>query len=332
MTASADRFFILSAQYFKKRRREMNEINKISAGERYARCIQTSKRVRWDVEEDVIRGRRFDAAHKFLPDGLFVANAFTTLVPDEKRFVSQIQGRTYANVFGLVERFINAKVLEISRDHWFGDQVALEALVRFSDEELKHQALFRRIETMVGDVLPDGYRFDVDPDAVARAVLGKSTWAVLALTLDIELFTQLHARQSIDPDAELSELFKDVFLYHWKEESQHAILDELEWVRHDAGLTADQRDRAIDEFIELVVAVDGILQAQAKSDAGYFAATCGRAVDEAEARVIEAAFLVAYRWQYIHSGAQHPHFGKVLSSLITEIQGQRIQTALATLQ
>jgi hypothetical protein len=31
---------------------------------------------------------------------------------------------------------------ELSHDHWFGDQVALEALVRFSDEELKHQALF----------------------------------------------------------------------------------------------------------------------------------------------------------------------------------------------
>ena len=132
---------------------------------------------------------------------------------------------------------------------------------------------------MVGDVLPDGYRFDVDPDAVAHAVLGKSTWAVLALTLDIELFTQLHYRQSIDPDTELSELFKDVFLYHWKEESQHAILDELEWVRHDAGLTAEKRDRAVDEFIELVAAVDGILQAQAKADAGYFAAKCGRAVD-----------------------------------------------------
>ena len=89
---------------------------------------------------------------------------------------------------------------------------------------------------------------------------------------------------------------------------------------------------AVDEFIELVAAVDGILQAQAKADAGYFAATCGRAVDAAEARAIEAAFLKAYRWQYIHSGAQHPHFGKVLSSLITEDQGQRIQAALATLQ
>ena len=302
----------------------MNAIDKISHSERYARCIETSKRMRWDIDEDVIRGRRFDVAHKFLPDGLSLADAFTTLSADEKRFVSQIQGRTYANIFGLVERFINAKVLELSHDHWFGDQVALEALVRFSDEELKHQALFRRIDAMVGEVLPDGYRFDIDPNGVARAVLGKSTWAVLALTLHIELFTQLHYRQSIDPDTGLSELFKDVFLYHWREESQHAILDELEWVRHDAGLTSEQRDRAVDEFIELVGAVDGILQAQANADAGYFAVKCGRAVGEAEARAIQAAFLKAYRWQYIHSGAQHPQFGKVLSSLITENQGQRI--------
>src|SRR5437868_14999931 len=71
---------------------------------------------------------------------------------------ARYQGRTYANIFGLVERFINAKVLELSEDHWFGDQVALEALVRFSDEELKHQALFRLVDAMVGDVLPAGYR------------------------------------------------------------------------------------------------------------------------------------------------------------------------------
>src|SRR5262249_31910507 len=158
--------------------------------------------------EDVIRGRHFDAANKFLPDGLALAERFATLSPAEKRFVSQIQGRTYANIFGLVERFINTKVLELSRDRPLGDQVALEALVRFSDEELKHQALFHRIDAMMGEVLPQGYRFDVDADTVSRAVLGKSTWAVLALTLDIELFTQLHYRESIDPDKELSELFK----------------------------------------------------------------------------------------------------------------------------
>ena len=66
---------------------------------------------------------------------------FDFLNNDEKRLLSQIQGRTYANMFGFVERFITAKVLETTRDHWLGDQTALEALIRFSDEELKHQAL-----------------------------------------------------------------------------------------------------------------------------------------------------------------------------------------------
>jgi hypothetical protein len=296
--------------------------------DRYARCVSASKRVRWNLDEDVIRGRGFDRSQKFLPDGLSLASELTALTRGEKRFVSQIQGRTYARIFGLVERFITAKVLEVSHDHWLGDQSALEALVRFSDEELKHQELFRRIDELIAETLPSGYRFDVDPDAVAGVVLGKSTWAVLALTLDIELFTQLHYRQSIEPDGELSELFKDVFLHHWKEESQHAILDELEWKRHDAGLTSEERARGVDDFIALLGAVDGILRAQAAADAGYFAARCGRSLDEREAQSIEAGFLKAYRWQYIHSGAAHPRFGKVLSSLTTPEQAGRIAAAL----
>lgn len=299
--------------------------------ERIARCIAASKLVRWDIDLDVIRGRDFDTSKKYLPDGLSLIAKFTTLSEDEKRFVSQIQGRTYAKVFGLVERFITAKVLEVTRDYWLGDQLALEALIRFSDEELKHQTLFRRIDEMVGKTLPGGYRFGVDPDAAARLVLGKRTWAVLALTLDIELFSQLHYRQSIDPDDQLSELFKDVFRCHWKEEAQHAILDEIEWVRHDAGLSDVERDKAVDEFIQLVGAVDGIVQAQATTDARYFGATCGRTINANEATAIEAGFLEAYRWQYIHSGAGHRHFGNVLTSLITVDQGRRIQAALAAL-
>jgi len=98
--------------------------------ERYASCIASSKRVRWDIETDVIRDRQFDRANKFLPDGLTLVNKLDFLSPDEKIYLSQVQGRTYANMFGLVERYINAKVLELSRDYWLGDQVALEALVR----------------------------------------------------------------------------------------------------------------------------------------------------------------------------------------------------------
>jgi hypothetical protein len=246
--------------------------------------------------------------------------------------MSQIQGRTYANIFGLVERFITAKLLEVGREHSLGDQNALEALVRFSDEELKHQTLFRRIEEMMRAVMPTGYRFDVDPNGVARAVLSKSTWAVLMLTTHIELFVQNHYRQSIAPDENLSELFKDVFLYHWKDESQHVVLDELELKRHDATLTPAARDAAVDDFIGLVAAVDGILQMQAKADMDYFAAICGRAVGTGERARLDAQLLKAYRWQYIFSGATHPRFQQILGRTITAPQAQRIEAALATLQ
>jgi hypothetical protein len=152
---------------------------------------------------------------------------------------------------------------------------------------------------------------------------------VLALTCHIELFTQAHYRESIEPDANLSELYRDVFLYHWREESQHAVLDELEWRREHAGLDADARDQGVDDLIALVGAVDGILQAQAQADAGYFVAICGRPVAADEAVMLEQALLRAYRWQYIGSGVQEPRFVSILGSLITPAQGERIAAALA---
>ena len=298
---------------------------------RYARTIEASKRIRWDIDRDVIRGRRFDFAHTFLPDGLSLADELTFLEADERRLLSQVQGRTYANMFALVERFIGAKMLELSRDHSLGDQTALEAVVRVTDEELKHQELFRRIEHLIADGMAPGYRFDVNPNDVAAFVLGKCHWAVMALTCHIELFSQAHYRASIDTADGLSPLFKDVFLFHWKEESQHAIVDEMEWVRADAGLaTLAERDAAVDDLIALVQGVDGILQAQAAADAAYFATTANIG-SEAHRADVHATVLKAYRWQYIMSGAMHPRFQQVLASLVDGAQMRRIQEALAPL-
>jgi hypothetical protein len=297
--------------------------------QRYARAIWASKRVRWDIDRDVMRGRDFDMDHAFLPVGLSKVDALAFLSPDERRLLSQVQGRSYAYIFGLVERYIGAKVLELSGNHWLGDQVALEALVRFSDEELKHQELFRRIEDMLERRMPAGYTKVADPNEVARAVLGKSTWAVLALTCHIELFTQMHFQQSIEPQDDLSPLWKDVFRYHWVEEVQHAILDELEWKREHRRITLRQKEQGVDDLIALVAAVDGILQAQAASDAGYFLRIAGRRFDADEEAAVRALMLRAYRWQYIVSGVQHPHFVRLLTSMTTESQMQRIQAALA---
>ncbi|HVF17974.1 MAG TPA: hypothetical protein VNA21_13725 [Steroidobacteraceae bacterium] len=298
---------------------------------RYARCIKASKRVRWDIEADVFRGRTFDFNRKFLPDGLTKIHDLAFLGAIEKKLMSHVQGRTYAYIFGLVERYIGAKVLELANDHRLGDQVVLEGLVRFSDEELKHQELFRRIEMAIATKMPGGYVQVADSTEVARGVLTKSSWAVLALTCHIELFTQVHYRESIERDEELSDLYRDVFRYHWLEECQHAVMDEIEWCREDRRLNDEQRDKGVTDFIDLIKSLDRLLQAQASADAGYFMRLCERAFDESQQRAIREGVLRAYRWQYIVSGLQHPHFEKLLNGMLSESQIRRIQTTLSPL-
>ena len=299
-----------------------------SGHERYARCVTLSKHVRWDIGADVIRGRNFDYGHTFLPGSLSNVDEVEFLDAAERRLLSQVQGRSYVNMFGLVEGFIGAKVLQLSGRHWLGDQVALEALVRFSDEELKHQELFLRLEAILAAQMPVGYTTTADPDAVARFVLGKRTWAVLAFILHIELSVQVHYEHSIAPQADLCPLWKDVFMYHWKEGCQHAALDELEWVAEHARIDAAEREAAVDDLVALVGAVDRILQAQAVADTQYFVATSARGFSAAERERIGAAVLRAYRSQYIVSGVEHPHFSRLLGAMTTAGQMERIMTAL----
>jgi hypothetical protein len=298
---------------------------------RYARAIAASKRARWSIDEDVIRGRAFGAGEKLLPDGLTLAGEIDFLADADRIFLSQVQGRTYANVFGLIERYIVAQVLRITERHFFGDQTALEALVRFGDEELKHQELFRRIEALVGESMPEGYAFLPDPNEVARVVLTKSRWSVLALTCLVELFTQVHYKESIEPDQRLSPLFKDVFRFHWMEESQHAVLDELEWMAEDARIGPAERDQAVSDLVALVGAVDGILKAQSEADAAYFVAHATASFSPSRVEFIRAHLLRAYRHQYILSGVKGTRFVDMLRSLVTPDQFARIGEALSAL-
>ncbi len=295
---------------------------------RYAQVVRLSKKSEWQIDRDLLQGRHFDFSRKFLPDGLSRVNSLAFLSPEDARLLSQIQGRTYAYIFGLVERFISAKMVDQGRAHALDDQHAFEALVRFTNDEIKHQELFRRMEAMIGERMPLGYRQMANPSDVARAVLAASTWAVLALTCHIELFVQSHYAESIGKTEDLCPVFKDVFMYHWKDESQHVVLDELEWKDENSRLSPAQRDQAVDDLIALVAAVDGILQAQSAADCDYFARVASRPLSVAETAELKRVVLGAYRWQYIITGVRHPHFGKLLAGMTTSAQMQRIQAAL----
>jgi len=53
-------------------------------GDDYAKCIEISKRVRWDIDKDVIWDRQFDLSQKFLPNGLTKVNQFDFLNEEER--------------------------------------------------------------------------------------------------------------------------------------------------------------------------------------------------------------------------------------------------------
>jgi P-aminobenzoate N-oxygenase AurF len=298
---------------------------------RYRKILHNSQKVTWDIDADVIRFRQFDTASKFLPDSLSLVTQLSFLNEPQQRLLSQIQGRTYAYLFGLIERCINAKILEMGRAHCLSDQTAVAALLKFVQEELKHQELFRRVEKLADLALPPGYRTTTDPDAAAAAMLRKSSWAVLALTCFVEIFTQAHYLHSIRDDGELSPLFKDVFYYHWIEEAQHATLDELEWQRVHEAMKPEAIDAAVTDLIELIRMIDRILQAQASADGEYFCGCAGVYLDRERCNAVKACLLKAYRLQYLVSGARIERFQRALSSKVTAEQLQRVDAAFAPL-
>lgn len=298
---------------------------------RYRKCLHNAQKVTWDIDADVIRFRQLDTCSKFLPDSLSLVTQLSFLNAPQQQLLSQVQGRTYAYLFGLIERCINAKMLELGRAHCLGDQIAVAALLKFVQEELKHQELFRRIEKLAAVALPAGYRMTTDPDAAAAAMLRKSTWAVLALTCFVEIFTQAHYLHSIRDDDGLSPLFKDVFYYHWIEEVQHATLDELEWQRVHDEMKAEAIDAAVDDFIALLGMFDGILQTQAAADGEYFCNCADAYLDREQCNAVKAGLLKAYRLQYLVSGARIDRFQRALSTKLTAEQMQRVDTAFAPL-
>jgi hypothetical protein len=295
---------------------------------RYARVLLASTSNSWDIERHVFRGRALNFSRKFLPDGLTLLDRLDFLEPDETRLLSQLQGRTYAATFGLVERVIGATALLQAQGHVHGDQAAVECLVRFANDELKHQELFRRLERLMHAGMPTGYAVVAAPDAFARSVLGRSAWSLLALACHIELLAQAHYEQAFAPRYDICPLYHDVFKFHARDERQHALLDEVEWAAEHTNLSAAERDAAVIDFIALLTAFSDLLLAQSQADTRYFLQAVGRSFKPLEARRVASTVLAACRWQFIVSGMQHVHFRRLLSSMTTAEQCARIMTAL----
>ena len=237
----------------------------------------------------------------------------------------------YAHLFGYVEEFIAPQITMLALDFKVDRLDGFDALTNFASEEVKHMNLFRTVREMVNTRVGFPMELLGDQQQVANFVLSKNVGAVLLLTSAIEWFTQLHYLSGFKDAGDVDSFTKRLFRYHWLEESQHAKMDHLETIRAFGKMDDAGREAAIDDLIELVGAVDGLLQKQADFDVRNFAMYTERALADEEAQTLHASILKAKRYTFIESGVTHPNFQALFGEVTTAAQQEKVQAALGTI-
>jgi hypothetical protein len=295
---------------------------------RYEACLENSIKHAWTVD-DCFQGRDFDFTKSFLPERIAGVSGIACLSDDEKRMLNQIRGNSYCHIFAFVEEYIVPLVMDRARADIYGDETRLWSLLRFAEEEAKHQQMLRRacaqFEAGFGVVCG----LVAGREAVAEAVLATSPLTALLLTSMIEWFTQLHYVEHVRDRADLDELFRDILRFHWIDESRHARMDSLLIDEIADVLPADERDKAVDELLALGGAVDALLAQQVELDIDALELARGRTLTGDERDDVRAHQQRAYRWTFLVSGLEHPTFVRIVGQLTTSGEAKIAATARA---
>jgi len=279
----------------------------------YRKCIELSERVTWKLNEVVPSGSLLDFDKPFMPKGMFFGETLEFLSPQEQRTLNQIFGNSYAYLFYFVEAYIINMAMQHAQAAMYGDETTLRALLRFAEEEVKHQQLFLSF----GDMFKQQFGVECDlvdsPQAVAEIILSKSPMAVLLVTLHLELITQAHYVDSMRNSQEVETLFASLFKHHWMEESQHAKLDVLELMklRREAG--DEQVQQAINDYFDIVGAFAGLLGAQAKLDVTSLERKLQRTFSDEQRSAIETMQRRAYHRAFLFDGLTNGMFLEFLA-------------------
>ena len=283
----------------------------------FTNVLDNSKKVAWK-EDDVLNGRHFDLSKRFLPNRLSGTDDIDLLNEEEQRTLNQIMGNAYLHLFAFVEEFIVPTVTEAVLQTPYGDEVRQRSLVRFSEDELKHQELFRRSIRLFTEQFGISPQLIPGREEVAGVVRSKSRLAVLLLIDVIEWFVQLHYTEHVLDKTDLDGLFRDLLKYHWLDEAQHAKMDTMLIAELVEDLPLAEREAAIDEVIELGGAIDGLLQQQIAMNLDALEAATGRVFTEAERAEITAKTLHAWRWTFLVSGLEHPNVVRLVEEITEE--------------
>jgi len=277
--------------------------------------LAASARAAWQLDDVMPEGAVLDFARPFMPEALARTAETPDVRADERLLLNQIRGHEYLSMFGLIEEMILPFVLDHARPMLRDDDERVRALLGFASEEAKHIHLFKRFHAAFVRGFPVECGMIGPAEAIAAEILRHDPLSVALAVLHIEWMTQAHYLESVRDDAGLDPLFKSLLKHHWMEEAQHARLDTLMVEALAEGRDAASIERAIDEYLEIGMFLDGGCKAQAELNLAAFEAATGRVVEGADREGFLAVQHQALRWTYLGSGMTHPQFRATLGAI-----------------
>lgn len=274
----------------------------------YERCVLLSERASWTVDEVLGPNQELDFSRPFLPEALVnLTNA--PLSGADRLRMNHIRANSYLNLFVFVEEYIVSVAMNHAQAEQFGSPAALRALLRFADEEIKHQQLFRRFRTAFERGFGSSCHVVDNAVEVAGYILGKSPLGIMLVTLHLELVTQQHYVGSIRDGASeenIEPLFRSLLKHHWIEEAQHARIDALEIAKLVAAAPPALLDTGLDDYVDILVAFDAVLTRQVELDLETLDKLLATPLSTAQRAELQAQQVASYRKMFIIDGTNHP--------------------------
>ena len=274
----------------------------------FEHCRKASERATWSFEKE-IGALDFDPSCHYLPERICGRGLPDWMDEKQRLLLNQIRGFSYAHLFMFVEQFIIEETCAAAGSYIHSDRDALSALLKFTEEETKHQRMFIRVKELASEGLGFSPAALSGMQEVAREVCRHSSFAVFLVTLNIEWFTQRHYIECFQEEkGKLDPGYMKVFRLHWTEEAQHARIDALQLRRLAAELTDAQILGAVEEFIQILFTMRKLIFEQDELDVASFEEGIGRSLSSDERASLLKALNASSTWTYILSGLEHRSF------------------------
>jgi hypothetical protein len=290
----------------------------------YSSIVATSEKVAWTVDE-IFRDRRFAVSQHIIPNSWVRTHHLEFLDVQEQRTLNHLRAFSYVHMFGNYEEFIPLHLTGLAQQDWHDDRAHLRALLRFGEEEMKHQQLFRQAETVLEACCgyAGGRYFDSNKNRVTaftQAILAYPPLPRALMLLAFEWGSQRHYVESVrDYPGERSDpLYVDILKYHWIEENQHTKIGPLEIAQLARGMSPDELSTAFDHVQGIGGLVDATFVGQVGQELATFQSVTGRILAEPEARALRDALYQSMRAIWAEVSLTHPSFKRVALELSRE--------------